>query len=152
MCCVTGSTVVQCMYCTKCVVLQVLQLCKESESHVIDRSKLEDLLKQRFFYDQAFSIYQGVAGLFDYGPMGCAMKANLLTAWRHFFVLEEQMLEVDSCMLTPEIVLKLVSYVSFLIAGHFIKIFLLKVFPVVTQISLLICKSFLLVDCKLVSE
>jgi len=87
---------------------QVMELCAETESHIIDRSKLEDLLKQRFFYDQAFSIYQGVAGLFDYGPMGCAMKANLLTAWRHFFVLEEQMLEVDSCMLTPEIVLKLV--------------------------------------------
>jgi len=89
---------------------QVNELCSESEGDLIDRSKLEDLLKQRFFYDQAFSIYQGVAGLFDYGPMGCAMKANLLTAWRHFFVLEEQMLEVDSCMLTPEIVLKLVWF------------------------------------------
>ena len=89
---------------------QVNELCAESEGYLIDRSKLEDLLKQRFFYDQAFSIYQGVAGLYDYGPMGCAMKANLLTAWRHFFVLEEQMLEVDSCMLTPEIVLKLVCF------------------------------------------
>jgi len=94
-------------------VLQVMELCTESEGHIIDRAKLEDLLKQRFFYDQAFSIYQGVAGLFDYGPMGCAMKANLLTAWRNFFVLEEQMLEVDSCMLTPEIVLKSVSSFSY---------------------------------------
>ena len=90
-----------------------MELCTESEGHIIDRAKLEDLLKQRFFYDQAFSIYQGVAGLFDYGPMGCAMKANLLTAWRNFFVLEEQMLEVDSCMLTPEIVLKSVSSFSY---------------------------------------
>jgi len=89
---------------------QVNELCSEIEGHLIDRTKLEDLLKQRFFYDQAFSIYQGVAGLYDYGPMGCAMKANLLAAWRNFFVLEEQMLEVDSCMLTPEIVLKLVWF------------------------------------------
>jgi len=93
---------------------QVIELCTESEGNMIDRSKLEDLLKQRFFYDQAFSIYQGVAGLFDYGPMGCAMKANLLAAWRSFFVLEEQMLEVDSCMLTPEIVLKLVCFCTVL--------------------------------------
>jgi len=93
-------------------VFQVMELCSEAEGHLIERSKLEDLLKQRFFYDQAFSIYQGVAGLYDFGPMGCAMKANLLTAWRHFFVLEEQMLEVDSCMLTPEVVLKLVFLCS----------------------------------------
>lgn len=84
----------------------MLEIAREKEGDSFDRAKLEDLLKQRFFYDQAFSIYQGVAGLYDYGPMGCAMKANLLSAWRSFFVLEEQMLEVDTCMLTPEIVLK----------------------------------------------
>ena len=48
----------------------------------------------------------GVNGLYDFGPMGCAMKANLLQAWRNFFILEEQMLEVDTAMLTPEQVLK----------------------------------------------
>lgn len=45
-------------------------------------------------------------GLYDYGPTGCAIKANLLAAWRQFFVLEEQLLEVDCSMLTPECVLK----------------------------------------------
>ena len=34
------------------------------------------------------------------------MKANLINAWRSFFILEEQMLEVDCTMLTPETVLK----------------------------------------------
>ena len=48
----------------------------------------------------------GVAGLYDFGPMGCAMKANLLQVWRNHFVLEEQMLEVDCSILTPEVVLK----------------------------------------------
>ncbi|CDS42067.1 glycyl tRNA synthetase [Echinococcus multilocularis] len=76
------------------------------QDHKIDRSKLEDLLKQRFVYDQSFSIYGGVQGLYDYGPTGCAIKANLLAAWRQFFVLEEQLLEVDCSMLTPECVLK----------------------------------------------
>ena len=47
-----------------------------------------------------------MTGLYDFGPMGCAMKSNLLQTWRSHFVLEEQMLEVDCSMLTPEMVLK----------------------------------------------
>jgi len=84
----------------------VLLLTKSPETESFDRAKLEDLLKQRFFYDQSFSIYGGITGLYDFGPMGCAIKANLLSTWRAFFVLEEQMLEVDTAMLTPEPVLK----------------------------------------------
>ncbi|XP_071157632.1 glycine--tRNA ligase-like [Mytilus edulis] len=73
---------------------------------LFDRAKLEDLLKQKFFVDQSFAIYGGINGLYDFGPMGCAVKSNLLQLWRNFFVLEEQMLEVDCSMLTPEPVLK----------------------------------------------
>jgi len=77
-----------------------------------DRVKMEDLLKQRFFYDQSFAIYGGINGLYDFGPMGCAMKANLLQAWRKHFVLEEQMLEVSCSMLTPETVLRASGHVE----------------------------------------
>lgn len=77
-----------------------------------DRGKMEDLLKQKFFYDQSFAIYGGVNGLYDFGPMGCAVKANLLQAWRNFFVLEENLLEVDTAMLTPEAVLKASGHVD----------------------------------------
>lgn len=65
------------------------------KEETIDRLKMEDLLKRRFFYDQSFAIYGGVSGLYDFGPMGCAMKANLLAEWRRHFVLEEHMLEVE---------------------------------------------------------
>ena len=71
-----------------------------------DRNKLEDLLKRRFFYDNSFAIYGGITGQFDFGPMGCAMKANMLNIWRSFFILQEKMLEVDCSILTPEPVLK----------------------------------------------
>uniref|UniRef100_T1J3J4 Glycine--tRNA ligase n=1 Tax=Strigamia maritima TaxID=126957 RepID=T1J3J4_STRMM len=71
-----------------------------------DRSRMEDLLKRRFFYVQSFEIYGGIAGLFDFGPMGSAAQSNLLSAWRNFFVLEEQMLEMTCSVLTPETVLK----------------------------------------------
>ncbi|CAG9767523.1 unnamed protein product [Ceutorhynchus assimilis] len=77
-----------------------------------DRSKMEDLLKRRFFFDQSFAIYGGITGQFDFGPMGCAFKSNLLQAWRQFFVLEEQMLEVDCSILTPEPVLKASGHVD----------------------------------------
>lgn len=50
----------------------------------------------------------GVAGLFDYGPVGCAIKANLIALWRQHFVLNEDMLEVDCTALTPLVVLEYV--------------------------------------------
>ncbi|KAL3311426.1 hypothetical protein Ciccas_009993 [Cichlidogyrus casuarinus] len=79
---------------------------------VFDRTKLEDLLKQRFFFDHSFSIYGGVQGLYDFGPMGCALKNNMLTIWRQLFVVEEQLLEVDCSMLTPEQVLQVSGHVE----------------------------------------
>ncbi|KAK6025778.1 glycine--tRNA ligase [Ostertagia ostertagi] len=42
---------------------------------------------------------------YDFGPMGCALKANMLQEWRKHFVLEEGMLEVDCTSLTPEAVI-----------------------------------------------
>ncbi len=79
------------------------------KDQVLDRLKLEDLLKRRFFYDQSFSIYGGVTGFYDFGPMGCALKANMIQVWRNHFILEEGMLEVDCAMLTPDSVLKSVK-------------------------------------------
>ncbi|KAJ8985812.1 hypothetical protein NQ317_012052 [Molorchus minor] len=81
-------------------------------NNTFDRAKMEDLLKRRFFFDQSFAIYGGITGQFDFGPMGCAFKANLLQTWRQFFVLEEQMLEVDCSILTPEPVLKASGHVD----------------------------------------
>uniref|UniRef100_A0A803VR86 Glycine--tRNA ligase n=1 Tax=Ficedula albicollis TaxID=59894 RepID=A0A803VR86_FICAL len=73
---------------------------------------MEDTLKRRFFYDQAFSIYGGVSGLYDFGPVGCALKNNIIQAWRHHFIQEEQILEIDCTMLTPEPVLKTSGHVD----------------------------------------
>ncbi|VDP89208.1 unnamed protein product, partial [Echinostoma caproni] len=94
------------------------KLLEEKEAELIpmapdfDRGKLEDLLKQKFFYDQSFAIYGGIQGLYDYGPMGCAMKANLIAAWRQHFILEDQLLEVDCSMLTPAPVLQASGHVD----------------------------------------
>lgn len=75
------------------------------------RARVEEVVKKRFFYAPAFSIYGGVAGLFDYGPPGCALQANMLALWRQHFILEEGMLEVDTTILTPHDVLKTSGHV-----------------------------------------
>lgn len=43
-----------------------------------------------------------IRGLYDYGPPGCALQANIVDTWRKHFVLEENMLELDCPALTPE--------------------------------------------------
>lgn len=87
-----------------------LSLLPSEES--FDRAKMEDLIKRRFFYDQSFAIYGGITGQFDFGPMGCALKSNMIQLWRKYFILQEQMLEVDCSILTPEPVLKASGHVE----------------------------------------
>ena len=53
-----------------------------------------------------FFQFIGVAGLYDFGPVGCAMETNIVNMWRSHFVLEEQFLEVRCTQLTPHQVLK----------------------------------------------
>ncbi|KAH8549746.1 glycyl-tRNA synthetase [Umbelopsis sp. PMI_123] len=77
-----------------------------------NRSQLEQLISRRFFYAPAFHIYGGVAGLYDYGPTGCALMSNIIQLWRNHFVLEEEMLEVDTTIMTPAEVLKTSGHVE----------------------------------------
>jgi glycyl-tRNA synthetase (class II) len=54
----------------------------------------------------SFEIYGGVAGLYDYGPLGSMTKSNVEQQWRQHFVLEEDMLEVTCSNLTLDAVLE----------------------------------------------
>ncbi|KAI3745180.1 hypothetical protein L1987_58286 [Smallanthus sonchifolius] len=76
------------------------------------RQAVVNTLERRLFYIPAFKIYGGVAGLYDYGPPGCAVKSNVLAFWRQHFVLEEDMLEVDCPCVTPEVILKASGHVD----------------------------------------
>jgi glycyl-tRNA synthetase len=77
-----------------------------------DRQVLDSMLRRRMFYTPSFEIYNGTAGLYDYGPPGCALQANIIDLWRKHFVLEEDMLEVDCTALTPAEVLKTSGHVD----------------------------------------
>lgn len=78
----------------------------------VDKTRLDDALKRRFFFDLSFSIYGGVSGLFDYGPPGVALKKNILRLWESHFVLEEDLLEIEASQLTLEPVLKASGHVE----------------------------------------
>jgi len=46
------------------------------------RQAVVNTLERKLFYIPSFKIYRGVAGLYDYGPPGCRVKANVLSFWR----------------------------------------------------------------------
>ncbi|KAI0431090.1 glycyl-tRNA synthetase 1 [Xylaria sp. FL1042] len=51
-------------------------------------------------------------GCYDYGLSGCALQANIVNLWWKHFVLEENMLELDCTVITPEPALKTSGHVD----------------------------------------
>lgn len=82
------------------------QAAQKKKDSPFNRPAVEDVLARRFFVRPSFDIYGGVAGLYDLGPPGCAVQANILQQWRNHFILEEQMLEVDCTIMTKHDVFK----------------------------------------------
>ncbi len=64
---------------------------------------LEDIVslaKRRGFIYQGSEIYGGLAGTWDYGPLGVALKRNIMTLWWKMFVEDrEDILGVDAAIL-----------------------------------------------------
>ncbi|KAK7454497.1 Glycine--tRNA ligase 1, mitochondrial [Stygiomarasmius scandens] len=81
-------------------------------AHPFDKTRLEALLNRRFFYAPAFEIYGGVAGLYDYGPSGSSLQANIINEWRKHFIVEEAMLELDTTIMTPAPVFETSGHVA----------------------------------------
>lgn len=66
-------------------------------------TKLEDIVslcKRRGFIFPGSDIYGGMAGTWDYGPLGVKLKKNLMDAWWQFFVDDrEDMYGVDAAII-----------------------------------------------------
>ena len=54
----------------------------------------------------------GVAGLYDYGPPGSSLQANIIAEWRRHFIIEEHMLELDTTIMTPAPVFETSGHVA----------------------------------------
>lgn len=85
---------------------------RPTTSGQFERAQIEDVIKKRFFYGPSFDIYGAVSGLYDYGPAGCALQANIIDIWRKHFIINDSMLEVDTTCLTPAEVLKTSGHVD----------------------------------------
>ena len=74
--------------------------------------KIFELALNRSFFLPSNEIYGSVSGFYDYGPIGCQIKKNLENLWRKRFLVEEGFLELESTVVTPEIVLKASGHVE----------------------------------------
>lgn len=62
--------------------------------------KIVSLAKRRGFIYQGSEIYGGLAGTWDYGPLGVALKRNITNLWWRMFVLDrEDMYGLDAAIL-----------------------------------------------------
>ncbi|KAL3617650.1 hypothetical protein CASFOL_037971 [Castilleja foliolosa] len=85
---------------------------QEAKRREAFRKAAVNTLERRLFYKPSFQIYGGVAGLYDYGPPGFEVEANVLALWRQHFVRKEKMFEVRCPCLTPEVVLRASGHVE----------------------------------------
>jgi len=74
------------------------------------KERVLELAKRRGFLWPSYEIYGGVAGLWDYGPLGAILKHKVENAWREIYVVGEGVLPID----TPTIGVEEV----FLASGH----------------------------------
>ena len=78
----------------------------------IDRKLFDETVLRRMFVVPAFEIHGGVAGLFDYGPPGCALKQNIVDQWRRHPRSRRRCSRWSVHGLTPEPVLKTSGHVD----------------------------------------
>lgn len=77
-----------------------------------NRKSFDEMILRKMYVVPSFEIHNGPAGLFDYGPPACALKANVLALWRLHFSLEENMLEMECTNMTPSSVLETSGHVD----------------------------------------
>jgi glycyl-tRNA synthetase len=84
---------------------------KENDSTKME--KIISLTKRRGFVYQGSEIYGGLAGTWDYGPLGVALKNNIQNLWWKRFVLDrEDMYGVDAAILMNQNVWKASGHVG----------------------------------------
>ena len=74
--------------------------------------KIMMLAKRRGYIFPSFEIYGGVAGFFDYGPLGSQLKNNVENLWRHFFLLKDNCIEIYTPTITLHEVLNASGHVE----------------------------------------
>ena len=74
--------------------------------------KIMMVAKRRGFIYPSFEIYGGIAGFYDYGPLGAQLKQNLENLWRRFYLLQDTCVEISTPTITLYEVLKASGHVE----------------------------------------
>jgi glycyl-tRNA synthetase len=74
--------------------------------------KIMMLAKRKGFIFPSFEIYGGIAGFYDYGPLGSRLKKNVEDLWRSFFLLKDNCIEINTPTITLHEVLKASGHVE----------------------------------------
>jgi len=64
--------------------------------------KIQDIAFRRGIAFPTGEIYGGLAGAFDYGPIGTLMRLKLVNFWREYFVKSENHFEIEGSLIIPE--------------------------------------------------
>jgi glycyl-tRNA synthetase len=62
--------------------------------------KIMMVAKRRGFIYPSFEIYGGIAGFYDYGPLGAQLKQNVENLWRRFYLLQDNCVEINTPTIT----------------------------------------------------
>ena len=89
--------------------LDMLKLMNADENK---SKRLVSLMKKRGFIQPAFELYGGVAGLYDYGPLGGRLRRNVISKWINHWISLGNIVEIDSPTITPEPVLKASGHIG----------------------------------------
>lgn len=71
-----------------------------------------NVAKKRGFLWSSFEIYAGVAGFYDYGPLGAILKNSIINKWREYYIVREGFYEIESPTVMPEEALKASGHVD----------------------------------------
>jgi len=74
--------------------------------------KIMMLSKRRGFIYPSYEIYGGVAGFYDYGPLGSRLKQNIENLWRSYYLLKDNCVEINTPTITLFEVLKASGHVD----------------------------------------
>ncbi len=78
----------------------------------MNSEKILTLAKRRGFLWPSSEIYGGVAGFYDYGPMGTNMKRNIEDLWREYHVMREGFAEISTSSISPSEVFEASGHVD----------------------------------------
>jgi len=81
-------------------------------SNEVNSNELLALCRRRGFVWPSFELYGGVAGMFDYGPLGSNMRNNIVEVWRDIYRGREGFIEIDSETVNPREVFKASGHVD----------------------------------------